>query len=152
MTITSISNRKINIQWDFCSIFFTKIAKLNTREMFCNNQIAKLNTRKICFFSNCEIKYPRNLIPLRYKKFGKFSYIFPRKIFSYSLGQILIKCKMTNFLFPSEGCSLSVKLKKLYAPGWLLIKQKTKEHSYNPEWLLIYPAKRTFQKIPSFLY
>ena len=34
--------------------------------MFCNYQIAKLNTRKIVFFSNCEIKSPRNLILLRY--------------------------------------------------------------------------------------
>ena len=45
-------------------LIFTEIAKLNTREMFCNHQIAKLNTRKIKFFSNREIKYPRNLIPL----------------------------------------------------------------------------------------
>ena len=43
---------------------FTKIAKLNTREMFYNNQIAKLNTRKMQFFFNREIKYSRNLIPL----------------------------------------------------------------------------------------
>ena len=28
-------------------LIFTEIAKLNTREMFDNNQIAKLNTRKI---------------------------------------------------------------------------------------------------------
>ena len=45
-------------------LIFTKIAKLNTREMFYNNQIAKLNTRKMQFFSNREIKYSRNLIPL----------------------------------------------------------------------------------------
>ena len=47
-------------------IIFTEIRKLNTREMFGNHQIAKLNTRKMWFFSNREIKYPRNLIPLRY--------------------------------------------------------------------------------------
>ena len=34
--------------------------------MFCSHQTAKLNTRKKFFFSNREIKYPRNLIPLRY--------------------------------------------------------------------------------------
>ena len=44
-------------------LIFTEIAKLNTCEMFSNRQIAKLNTRKTYFFSNCEIKYPRNLIP-----------------------------------------------------------------------------------------
>ena len=31
-------------------LIFTEIAKLNTREMFCNRRIAKLNTRKMYFF------------------------------------------------------------------------------------------------------
>ena len=45
---------------------FIEIAKLNTREMFCSQQIVKLNTRKMYFFSNRKTKYPRNSIPLRY--------------------------------------------------------------------------------------
>ena len=43
----------------------TEIGKLSTRELFCNYQIAKLKTRKMFFFSNREIEYPQNLIPLR---------------------------------------------------------------------------------------
>ena len=39
------------------------MAKLNTREMFYNHQIAKLNTLKNIFFFES-----RNLIPLRYLK------------------------------------------------------------------------------------
>ena len=46
-------------------LIFTEIAKLNTREILWNYQMAKLDTRKIFFFSNREIKYPRNLIPLK---------------------------------------------------------------------------------------
>ena len=46
-------------------LIFTEIAKLNTREILWNHQMAKLDTRKIFFFSNREIKYPRNLIPLK---------------------------------------------------------------------------------------
>ena len=34
--------------------------------MFGNHQIAEFNTRKMFFFSNREIKYPQNLIPLSY--------------------------------------------------------------------------------------
>ena len=48
-------------------LIFTEIATLNTRELFYNHQIAKLNTRKMYFFSNPKIKYLQNLIPLRYK-------------------------------------------------------------------------------------
>ena len=47
-------------------LIFTEIAKLNTRELFCNHQIVKLDTSKFLFFSNRKIKYPRNLISLRY--------------------------------------------------------------------------------------
>ena len=48
-------------------LIFTKITKLNTGKTFCNDYIAKLNTRKMESFSNREIKYPlRNLILLRY--------------------------------------------------------------------------------------
>ena len=47
---------------------FTEIVKLNISEMFCNHEIAKLNIRKMYYFSNCEIKHPRNLIPFRYSK------------------------------------------------------------------------------------
>ena len=50
------------------SFLITEIAKLNTRETFCNHQIAKFNTRKVEFFSNHENNYPRNLIPLKYMK------------------------------------------------------------------------------------
>ena len=50
----------------FAFLILTEIAKLNAYEMFCNHQIRKLNTRKIYFFCNREIKYPQNLIPLRY--------------------------------------------------------------------------------------
>ena len=46
-------------------LIFTEIAKLDIHEMFCNDQIVKLNSRKMSFFSNCEIKYPRNLILLK---------------------------------------------------------------------------------------
>ena len=46
-------------------LIFTEIAKLNTSEMFCNHQIAKLNTRKNLIFSNREIKYLQNVIHLR---------------------------------------------------------------------------------------
>ena len=45
----------------FSFLSFTEIAKLNTGEIICNHQIAKLNTRKMSFFSNRQIKYPRNL-------------------------------------------------------------------------------------------
>ena len=39
-------------------LVFIEIAKLNTREMFCNHQIVKLNTHKmLSFFSSGEIKY-----------------------------------------------------------------------------------------------
>ena len=31
-------------------LIFTKIAELNTRELFCNHQIADLNNRKMYFF------------------------------------------------------------------------------------------------------
>ena len=48
-------------------LIFTEIAKSNTREMFGDHQIAELNTRKIIFFSNREIKYPQNLIPFYHK-------------------------------------------------------------------------------------
>lgn len=41
--------------------YFSGIAKLHTREMFCNHQTAKLNTREMCFFSTREIKYQRDL-------------------------------------------------------------------------------------------
>ena len=33
---------------------------------FIFTEIMKLNTRTMYFFSNCEIKYPQNLVPLRY--------------------------------------------------------------------------------------
>ena len=36
-------------------LIFTEIAKLNTREMYCNHQIATLNTRKMLFLSDHEI-------------------------------------------------------------------------------------------------
>ena len=39
-------------------LIFTKITKLNTREMFCNHQIAKLKTRKMYFprnFNTCKV-------------------------------------------------------------------------------------------------
>ena len=47
-------------------LIFAEIAKLNTREMFCTHQITKLNTPQNLFFPDREIKYLRNLIPLRY--------------------------------------------------------------------------------------
>ena len=43
ITATLINNRKIDIQWDFHYL-------LNTREIFCNHQITKLNTCKMFFF------------------------------------------------------------------------------------------------------
>ena len=46
ITITSINNRKTDIQWDF-HFFLLKIAKLNTCERFYNHQMAKLNTCKM---------------------------------------------------------------------------------------------------------
>ena len=46
-------------------LIFDEIADLNTREVFRNHQIAKLNAKKCFFFFNLEIKYPRNLIPFR---------------------------------------------------------------------------------------
>ena len=53
----------------FLFLSFTEIAKLNTGEIICNHQIVKLNTRTMSFFSNRQIKYPRNLpfrkLPLR---------------------------------------------------------------------------------------
>ena len=49
-------------------LIFTEIAKLNTREMFRNHQISRLNTLKM-FFSNREIRYQQMLIPLRYIQF-----------------------------------------------------------------------------------
>ena len=36
-------------------LIFPEIAKLNTPEMFCDYQIAKLNTRKKLYFSSREI-------------------------------------------------------------------------------------------------
>ena len=45
-------------------LIFTEIANLNTCEMFCHHQTAELNTGKMQFFSNHEIKYPQNLVPL----------------------------------------------------------------------------------------
>ena len=68
ITITLINNRKIDIQMRLSFLVFTEIAKLNTREIFCNQQIAKLDTHNMLFFSNHEIKHPRNLIPLRHVK------------------------------------------------------------------------------------
>ena len=66
ITITSINNRKIDIQWDICFLFLLKITKLNTCEIFCNHpneiyflfpclcichQINVLNIhKKICLF------------------------------------------------------------------------------------------------------
>ena len=38
-------------------LIFTEIAKLDTRGMFCNHQIVKLNIRKMYFYSNHEIRY-----------------------------------------------------------------------------------------------
>ena len=55
-------------------LIFTEITKLNTRDMFCNHQIAKSNTRKMYFFSNRKIKYPRNSIPLWYAVTGKIAH------------------------------------------------------------------------------
>ena len=53
----------------FLFLSFTEIAKLNTGEIICNHQIVKLNTRTMSFYSNRQIKYPRNLpfrkLPLR---------------------------------------------------------------------------------------
>ena len=45
-------------------LIFTKIGKLNTREIFCNHQIAKLDTRKMFFpiakLSTCKIQMYTN--------------------------------------------------------------------------------------------
>ena len=45
-------------------LIFAEIAKLNTRDLFCNHQIAKLDTCKIYIFSNREIKCSQNFIAL----------------------------------------------------------------------------------------
>ena len=45
-------------------LILTETAKLDTRGKFYNHQIAKLNIRKM-FFSNREIRYRQDLIPLR---------------------------------------------------------------------------------------
>ena len=40
----------------FSFLSFTEIAKLNTGEIICNHQIAKLNTRKMSFFSIVKLR------------------------------------------------------------------------------------------------
>ena len=77
--ITLINNRKTDMRLSF--FISTEIAKLSTRKMFCNHQIEKLNTCKMQF-SKRGIKYPRNLIPLRYK-----SFLFP-DLYIYSFYMI----------------------------------------------------------------
>ena len=76
----------------------TETAKLNTLEMCCNHQIAKLNTRKMFFFcSKRGIKYPQNLIPLRYKSscFQNYSFYYDKDLLYNS-----IKIKKKKWILP----------------------------------------------------
>ena len=58
ITITLINNRKIDMEW-LLFLIFSEIAKLNIHEMFYNHQLEWLNTNKMYFFSNHEIKSSR---------------------------------------------------------------------------------------------
>ena len=69
ITISLIKDSKNWYSIRLSFLIFTEITKLKTREMFCNHQITKYNTPSKCnCFSNREIKYPQNLIPLSYTK------------------------------------------------------------------------------------
>ena len=98
--ITLTNNRKIDVRLSF--FISTETAKLNTLDMCCNHQIAKLNTRKMFFFcSKCGIKYPQNLIPLRYKSscFQNYSFYYDKDLLYNSI-KIKKKngfCHLLNF-------------------------------------------------------